>query len=83
MAHPEKFWLVWCPTGLRPPSHRHDTEESAEREARRLAELNPGRQFFVLAALKVAEVRGLTITTLNSPASVQGATPSYDDGMPF
>jgi len=68
MAHPEKFWLVWCPNGLRPPTYRHDTHESAEQEAVRLARLNPGKEFYVLAALKVAVADGVVVTTLNSPA---------------
>jgi len=42
------FWLVWCPTGATPPRFRHPTQESAEREAERLAATHPGKTFFVL-----------------------------------
>jgi len=45
-----KFWLVWCPTGARPPGYRHVTEESARREAQRLASQNPLSVFFVVEA---------------------------------
>jgi hypothetical protein len=42
------FWVVWCPTGMKPPSYRHETPEHAQREAERLAIANPELQFFVL-----------------------------------
>lgn len=50
----EPFWLVWNPQGLRPPSFRHPTADSAVAEAGRLAELNPGAAFFVLCAMGFA-----------------------------
>lgn len=43
------FYLVWSPQGQRPPSHRHETQYQAEREAARLARESPGREFYVLA----------------------------------
>ncbi|MDR3100768.1 MAG: hypothetical protein LBV73_27360 [Paraburkholderia sp.] len=46
----EKFRLVWCPTGAKPPSFRHPTYRMATLEAERLARENPGREFFVLGA---------------------------------
>lgn len=46
----EKFWMVWNPSG-RQPSFRHHSRESADTEAKRLAALNPGQQFFVLKAM--------------------------------
>lgn len=46
----EKFWIVWCPTGAKPPSFRHPTFGAATTEADRLARENPGREFFVLGA---------------------------------
>ncbi|MBB5443276.1 MULTISPECIES: hypothetical protein [unclassified Paraburkholderia] len=46
----EKFWIVWCPTGAKPPSYRHTNFGSAAMEAERLAQANPGREFFVLGA---------------------------------
>ena len=43
------FYLVWSPSGDRPPSFRHPDERSAEMEAERLAREHPGREFYVLA----------------------------------
>ena len=42
------FWMVYRDGG-RGPEYRHDTAESAETEAARLATLNPGDVFFILA----------------------------------
>ncbi len=54
----QKFWLVWSPTGERPPRFRHSTEAEAEHEAERLAEQMPGAEFFVLEAkLKSRAIR--------------------------
>ena len=39
-------FFVWTKTGRR-PRYAHDTQESAVTEARRLAELNPGKKFIV------------------------------------
>lgn len=52
-----QFWLVWCPTGPYGghPTVRHDCEERARREARRLAIRNPGHRFFVLEAVAAIE----------------------------
>lgn len=47
------FWLVWSPTGMSPPSHRHTSYESAKTEAQRLANTTRG-EFFVLEAVGVA-----------------------------
>lgn len=46
-----QFWMVWSPQGGT-PSTKHLTEQAALTEARRLAEQNPTRQFFVLKAIK-------------------------------
>lgn len=46
----DKFWLVWSPTGARPPSFRHPTFRAASAEADRLAQAHPGSEFFVLGA---------------------------------
>jgi len=46
----DTFWLVWCPTGSQPPSHRHADFLDAVREAERLARCAPGQQFYVLGA---------------------------------
>jgi len=44
------FWIVWSPTGDKPPSYRHSTYEEAVREAERLATNAPGQEFYVLGA---------------------------------
>lgn len=44
------FWLVWCPTGNKSPSYRHDSERSAIEEAERLARASRGAKFYVLRA---------------------------------
>lgn len=50
-----RFWLVWNESGY-PPRYRHDTEESAVREAERLARVNPGQNFYVLEAVALRVV---------------------------
>ncbi|NIJ18457.1 hypothetical protein FHS95_000126 [Sphingomonas naasensis] len=42
------FWLVWCPSGDHAPRFKHGSVSSAEREAERLADLHPGREFYVV-----------------------------------
>lgn len=49
MTYP-RFWMVWSPEG-RPPAYKHLNRADAVKEARRLAELAPGRAFFVLKAV--------------------------------
>lgn len=44
------FWIIWNPMGG-PPAHRHYSQESATREAERLAAENPGATFIVLASV--------------------------------
>lgn len=46
----KKFWFVWNPQG-RAPTYKHETRESAEAEATRLACLNEGETFVVLESL--------------------------------
>lgn len=49
-----KFWLVWRPDGY-PPSKRHTSKAAAYTESRRLAEANPGKEFFVLEAIQLSK----------------------------
>lgn len=42
------FYLVWSPQ-TKYTNHRHPDYKSAKAEALRLARLNPGREFFILA----------------------------------
>ena len=51
MFKDQQFFVVWSPTGLKPPSIRHDTFQSAHIEAERLAKSMPGAEFFVLKAV--------------------------------
>lgn len=53
MQDEDAFWMVWNP-GRDQPTHRHETRDAAMQEARRLARLNPGERFYVLAAESVA-----------------------------
>lgn len=46
----KRFWVVWNENG-RAPVVKHPTQDSAEREALRLARGNPGQRFHVLALL--------------------------------
>jgi hypothetical protein len=47
---PSAFWLVWSPTGEKPPHYRHTSAESARAEAARLARAHRGERFFVVEA---------------------------------
>lgn len=42
------FWLVWR-RGGRPPVFEHPSYQAARTEAERLAQANPGSEFYVLA----------------------------------
>ena len=44
------FWLVWNPDG-HAPTVKHSAVSKAFAEADRLAMLNPGQKFFVMAAI--------------------------------
>lgn len=46
------------------PTCRHDTHSSAMTEARRLANLNQGKQFFVLAATHLVESNNIRVEEL-------------------
>lgn len=45
---PMKFWMV---LGSGPPTHRHETLESAKKEAERLASLYKGHRFVILESI--------------------------------
>lgn len=67
------FWLVWNPVA-RAPTYRHDTAESAESEAKRLARLKPGDSFIVLQS--VARFRILDVVKTDM-------RPDADEEFPF
>jgi hypothetical protein len=45
------FYMVWRSCGF-PPNFQHETLEAAREEAKRLATLHPGNEFFVLRVLE-------------------------------
>jgi hypothetical protein len=49
----DTFWLVWC-SGGGAPIHRHHTPEAAMAEAKRLAQLHQGHDFYTLQATGMA-----------------------------
>lgn len=55
-ADTREFFVVWNPAGSN-PQHRHNTYEGAALEAKRLAKLAPGTNFYVLHALSVSRVK--------------------------
>lgn len=44
------MFIIWCPTSDRPPRYRHASYHSALDEAKRLASMNPNREFIVMRA---------------------------------
>ena len=48
------FYVVWNPRG-NSPTYRHSFDYQARAEAERLAQLNPGQEFYVLHAVSVSE----------------------------
>ena len=46
----ERFWMVVNPSGST-PRVKHCSRGGADREAMRLAKMNPGQEFFVLKAV--------------------------------
>lgn len=70
MADPT-FWLVWSPNGEQPPRIRHPDEASAEQEAGRLADLNPGREFYVLQpTIQIVSQRRLVTRFVKDPDEI-------------
>ena len=61
------FWMVWCPTGGM-PRYRHDSEDSAHREAQRLARDKPGRVFVVLQSVSAYLAKDLQVIDLCPPS---------------
>lgn len=57
------FFMVYSPQG-QPAKHRHGTYEAAFEEAKRLANLNQDKQFYVLQAIQKVEKVSVTVTAL-------------------
>ncbi len=55
-ANPRAYWMVHGGESGKPSTVIHFTYQSAEAEARRLAEVNVGKPFFVLSAGAVFQV---------------------------
>lgn len=69
---PPPFWLVWSPSGERPPRFMHPSEDAAWAEANRLADCHPGQKFYVMQpTAQVITQRRLTQRY------------ACDDGIPF
>lgn len=62
----EKFWVVWQPESGA-PTYRHDSLESAQREAERLAEASQTREFYVLEAMSVSKKVTVQTVDLRDP----------------
>jgi hypothetical protein len=60
----DTFFLVWSPTGTRPPSFRWETRDGALNEAMRLAREAHGAEFFVLAATDHVKFNDVAVTRL-------------------
>lgn len=54
--NPAPFWIVWSPEGSRPPRYRHNSVNTAEAEARRLAAEHPGQDFYVARIIGRAQM---------------------------
>jgi len=66
-----KFWVVWRSDGWTPVV-RHVTKQSALNEAKRLAEGNAGKEFFVLEAISLTTrpPPPVVTTELEDPESI-------------
>lgn len=64
MSDRDKFWIVWSPQGVRPPSRRHDLPNQALDEAKRLAEATPHAEFYVLEARSRVKKVTISVTEL-------------------
>lgn len=80
MAELARFWMVWDINGSS-PRVRHGSKAKAITEAKRLAELSPGRQFIVLAAVGAfaAEIQPVKPVKLIDPDFAE----VDDDEIPF
>lgn len=62
--YPRSFWVV---IGKGDPTYKHDTEQSAKTEARRLAIENPGESFTVALAIATACTESVSWTHYEDP----------------
>ncbi len=59
-----KFWIVWSPQGG-VPTKKHETKESAVKEASRLWQQSRGKEFYVLRSVSLVHAAGFLITELD------------------
>lgn len=60
-AQNKKFWMV---KGNGPTSFKHSTKEAAIKEAERLANVHPGKEFYVLEAICIKKTSKMETTYL-------------------
>lgn len=60
----QTFYLVWNESRGK-PTFKHENSVSTENEARRLAKLNPGEEFHVLASICTFHVQDPVIKTMH------------------
>ena len=60
------FYMVFC-QGRDAPKRMHETQDSARREAERLARSNPGEVFYVLRAMEFRQVNDMSRGQLDEP----------------
>ena len=60
-AQSKKFWMV---KGNGPASFKHSTKEAAIKEAERLANVHPGKEFYVLEAICIKKSSKMETTHL-------------------
>lgn len=79
MSAARRFWLVCDPIrmAIAPPTYRHESYESARKEAARLAALHPGSTFHVMASVGAVQKQEVQWVEFHND-------PTYDDGdVPF
>jgi hypothetical protein len=74
-----RFWMVYG-EGQGAPTYKHDSKQSAEEEAQRLALCHPGIAFYALKATSIAFAASpaVSVAKLGRRQPVSG-----DDGIPF
>lgn len=60
----EQFFIVWNPNGMGPTRYRHETVDSARKEAIRLGTENPGQTFHVLENIGHAKTPAAVFTSV-------------------
>lgn len=71
----QPFFLIWNPDG-KSPTVKHQTFQSARREAERLARNNRGHRFIVMASMEAFSLDEVVKTDLRPG-------PADWDGIPF